>query len=164
MACSRHSVSLPGPPVCFMNGHQIILGSHCLRGLCVEAGGEGGGTQDPRTLCTGPGSSFRSLLRGPGALHDASLLRGPSGQIRVAELKPVISFSPGTLSLVLSRDLFCSCPSFSRWLRFVAAEQGVFLKAARLPSPVSRGGCLFTWVALLPGLAPSSPRLNLFSP
>lgn len=76
-----------------------------------------------------------------------------SGQIWVAELKPIISFAPA--SSVLSGELLRSLPSFSCRRRFVAAAQGVFLKAAAAGSCLSLG-----WP--LPGLARSSLWFHFF--
>ena len=61
----------------------------------------------------------------------------------MVELDPIISFAPSILSaLFLSGELFCSLPSFSCRLMFVADEQGVFLKAAGCPvrPPFHLGG------------------------
>lgn len=130
-----------------------------LKGLCVEAGPAGG----QRGGCVRPGPR-EGWAQGPPPLflpsHDCSyapLHMGPSGQIWVAELKPIIRFTPASSQPVLSGELFRLLPSFSCRLRFVADEQGVFLKAAGCP-----GRPPFTWVALLPGLAQGFPWLNIF--
>lgn len=124
----------------------------------MEAGGRQGGwappgpqedSAHPRPGVGRGGSGFLPAL----TLCEASLCMRLSGQIWVAELKPIISFAPA--SSVLSGELLRSLPSFSCRRRFVAAAQGVFLKAAAAGSCLSLG-----WP--LPGLARSSLWLHFF--
>lgn len=107
----------------------------------------------PPTPRAGVGSPFPLPLPPGAACHagpHAPLHTRPSGQVWVAELDPIISFAPSILSaLFLSGELFCSLPSFSCRLMFVADEQGVFLKAAGCPvrPPFHLGG-LASWAGI----------------
>lgn len=86
-----------------------------------------------------PASSWGSLSRWPPCASPYTAVWTSLG----AELDPIISFAPSILSaLFLSGELFCSLPSFSCRLMFVADEQGVFLKAAGCPvrPPFHLGG------------------------
>lgn len=141
-----------------MNGHQTVLSRHhqlSVREGSVwrpEAAGRVGTVRTSGGLSTQPGTGAFLLCR-----HCAAPLhKGPSGQIWVAELKPIISFAPSILCLIRRAVSFTSL--FSCWRRSVAAEQGVLLKAASCPRrlPFHLGGPP-------PGLAQSSPRLNFFS-
>lgn len=105
----------------------------------LAAGGAGVCTQDLRRAGH---RGLPSLFLPSHACSDAPLHMGPSGQIWVAELKPIIRFTPASSQPVLSGELFRLLPSFSCRLRFVADEQGVFLKAAGCPGrpPFHLGG------------------------